>query len=409
VAETSNLRVLLIDDEPFFYKMLIPTFRNTGYELEYARNGNEGMTKMATYKPEVIILDVRLPDMSGFEIIERLRKDPVFNTVPVIFVSGQNQLNDKLRAFELGADDYLEKPFQAEELVARIGILARHSKAIKIVKEIQPDEMPSTVVAVHSLRGGVGVSSLAVNLGLSFFQIWQKPTLVIDGVLNAGQVAMLLDGAPNVTWENFVEMSSASIDDEMVRQLAGLDKTGIRYVAAPRFPIAVDSFTEGFFETVLEKFVQHYDFIVIDTAHDFSDMTIEMLSIANQIVLMMTPDMASLRAAMCAINIYSKLGFEGEKVKILVNNINNQPGIKNAQIEKVLGHPVDLVLPYSPTEVNRAINVGEPFMLKNAEFPLRNAVEDIAYLLTNKIHKNIPPAAPTAAWKRVMKRFPEKK
>lgn len=409
MVDNVTLRVLLIDDEPFFFKMLIPTFRNTGYELEYARNGNEGLTKMATYRPDVIILDVRLPDMTGFDIIERIRKDAVFNSVPVIFVSGQNQLNDKLRAFELGADDYLEKPFQAEELVARIGILARHSKAIKIVKEIQAEEFNSTVVALHSLRGGVGCSSLAVNLALSFFQIWQKPSLLVDGVLNAGQVAMLLDGAPNVTWENFVEMSTAAIDDEMIRQLAGMDKTGIRYVAAPRFPIAVDSFTEGFFETVMEKFVQQYDFIVIDAAHDFSDMTIEMLSIANHIILMMTPDMASLRAAMCALNIYAKLGIDEARIKILVNNTTNQPGIKNAQIEKVLGHAVDLVLPYAPNEVNRAINVGEPFMLKNADIPIRNSVEDIAYILTHSIHKNIPPAAPTAAWKRVTKRFPEKK
>ncbi len=403
------LRILMIDDEPFYYKMVQPGFKKAGYKLEYALSGGEGLTKLTTFNPDVIILDVRLPDMSGFDIIQRLRAHPVYASVPVIFISGQNQLNDKLQAFELGADDYLEKPFQTEELIARLSILARRGKAIQMVQQSETFIKPATTVALHSLRGGVGCSSLAVNLGLAFYQIWKKPTLLIDAVLSAGQVAMMLDAAPSVTWEDFTEIPANSVDDDILQQMACAHASGIRYVASPRFPVALDYFKPGFFEMVMQRYIEQYDYIVVDTAHDFSDMTIEILNAANIVLLMMAPEMASIRAALCALNIYQKLSLTEEKVKLLVNNNSNLTGIKIPQIEKVLGKPVDLVVPYAPNEVSRALNVGEPFVLKNTESPITVYLEEIAYQLSKEVHKSIPPLAPTASWKRVTKRQTEKK
>ncbi len=138
--------------------------KKAGYDLEYARTGNDGLARLPIYNPDLIVLDLRLPDMTGFDILARIRRDPNFSNTPVIFVTGQNELNSKLKAFELGADDYLEKPFQPEELVARLGILARRSRAIKLAQQFETEVQPTTTtVAVHSLRGGVGCSSIAVS------------------------------------------------------------------------------------------------------------------------------------------------------------------------------------------------------------------------------------------------------
>ena len=74
-----------------------------------------------------------------------------------------------------------------------------------------------------------------------------------------------------------------------------------------------------------------------------------------------------------------------------------------------LDHPIDFVIPYEPEEVIRAVNFGEPFFLKNATLPISSKLEDMAYLLSNEIHKNLPPAAPTEAWKRVASRLGDHK
>src|SRR3990172_894856 len=396
------MRVLLIDDEPFYYKLLNRPMKDAGHEFDYSKTGKDGLAKISATKPEVIIVDLRLPDISGHDILERLRRDSEYSNIPVIVITAKNELGDKLKAFELGADDYLIKPFQPEELVARMRILARRGRAMKIVSQMEKsDEKLTTIIAIHSLRGGVGTTSISVNLALAIKQIWAKETLLVDAVFSAGQVAMMLNTKPRFSWEDFAEVELKNIDEELIGNIVTKHPTGLSFVAAPRSPIAIDSFSDDFWKTVLSKLAKQYEFIVIDTAHDFTDITIQMLNFANNLVLVVAPGRSSLRAAISALDIYDKLGFPPEKIKLLLNSNSSIVGIRQAQIEKVLGHPVDFVIPYEPEEVIRAVNFGEPFFLKNSALPISVKLEDMAYILSNEIHKNLPPAAPTDAWKRV--------
>jgi len=402
------MRILLIDDEPFYYKLLNKPMKDAGHVLEHSKTGKDGLAKVSATKPDVIIADLRLPDISGLEILERLRRDSKFSNIPVIVITAKNELGDKLKAFELGADDYLVKPFQPEELVARMRILARRGKAMKIVSEMEKsDENLTTIVTVHSLRGGVGTTSLSVNLALAFNEIWAKDTLLIDAVLSAGQVAMMLNSKPRYTWEDFSDIELKNIDEDLIRDIASKHSGGLSFIAAPRSPIALDTFSDEFWQIVLGKLARQYEFIVVDTAHDFSDVTIQMLNFASELVLVVAPEMSSLRAAMSTLDIYDKLGFPPEKIKVLLNSNSPITGIRQAQIEKVLNHTVDFVLPYEPEEVIRAVNFGEPFLLKNPDLAISLKIEDMAYTLSHEMHKNLPPAAPTEAWKRVTKRLGE--
>ena len=119
--------------------------------------------------------------------------------------------------------------------------------------------------------------------------------------------------------------------------------------------------------------------------------------------------MASLRAAVSALEIYDQLGFPAENIKLTLNHNTYATGIKQVQLEKVLGRTFDFTFAYEPKEVFRAINFGEPFILKEPELPLSFTMEDVAYSLSDDIRKNLPPAAPTPAWKRVTARTAEKK
>ena len=395
------MRVLLIDDEQFYFKLIRKTLKEAEYDLEYAKTGSEGLSKIPTFEPDMMIIDLKLPGMDGFEILERLRRDPKFNQIPVIVITAQDVLSEKLRAFELGADDYLVKPFQPEELVARMGILARRGRAIKMVQQQTAPRSTASVITVHSLRGGVGCSSIVVNLGLAFHKLWGKPTLLIDGVLTAGQVSLMLDGKPGATWENLVGIDNEGVDDAIVTELMVPHKSGIRYIASPRYPIAADTFTTDTLHLLIEKIKAHNEFILVDTSHDFSDMTIQMLSMSSTILLVMAPEMASLRTALSALEIYDRLGIPMEKVKIALNNNSSSPAIKQAQLERVLKHQIDFVLPFEAGEVNRALNFGQPFILNNPDLPICLNLEKMAYIMSDDSYKAIPPAVPSPTWKRV--------
>ncbi len=401
-------RVLLIDDEPIYYKMIVHALKPHGYEVEYARTGMDGLKTVPLFNPDVIISDVRLPDLSGYEVAQRLRRDPRFENIPLIFLTSQADLSNKLKAFEVGADDYLSKPFQPEELVARVGMLVRRGEVLRFARQKEVKDQ-ATVITVHSLRGGVGTSSVAINLGMSLYRLWERPTLVIDAVLNAGQVAMMLNASPIHTWEDLLEIKINDIDSSVIESLTCKHSSGLDYIAAPPFPIAVDSLSDETWEAVLEGLRNMYDFIVIDTPHDFSNIAIHMLNCADQVLMMLAPEMASIRAAVCALNIYDKLNYSLDKVFPVLNNTMPQSGIRQNQVEKVLKRPVKFMIPYAQNDFTRAINFGEPLVVTNPDSPVTAFFEDVAYMMSKESLKNIPPAAPTPVWKRVTSRVTSKK
>src|SRR5258708_10605746 len=120
----SNLApsILVVDDEPQIRRFLRATL--TEYTLLEAVNGKDGLTEAATHLPDIILLDLGLPDMDGLEVIRRLRE---WTQVPIIVLSARGQENDKVAALDAGADDYLTKPFGVGELTARVRVALRHS------------------------------------------------------------------------------------------------------------------------------------------------------------------------------------------------------------------------------------------------------------------------------------------
>ncbi len=119
-------RVLVIDDEPQIHRFLKPALEAAGYTVERAETGAEGLRLAAGRAPDVVLLDLGLPDMDGQDVLRRLRE---FSAVPVIALSARDREQDKIAVLDLGADDYVEKPFGVGELLARIRTAMRHRLA----------------------------------------------------------------------------------------------------------------------------------------------------------------------------------------------------------------------------------------------------------------------------------------
>jgi two-component system, OmpR family, KDP operon response regulator KdpE len=118
--------VVLIEDEPQIRRFLRATLGTQGYRLFEATSGADGLVDAASRQPDVIILDLGLPDMDGLEVIRRLRE---WTHTPIIVLSARGQERDKVAALDAGADDYVSKPFAAGELMARLRVALRHAAA----------------------------------------------------------------------------------------------------------------------------------------------------------------------------------------------------------------------------------------------------------------------------------------
>jgi two-component system KDP operon response regulator KdpE len=121
---TSLPHILVIDDEPQILRALRTILTEKEFKVTTARNGEEGLMLAATGLPDIIILDLGLPDMDGVEVCARLRE---WSEAPIIVLSVRDSERDKVAALDKGADDYLTKPFGIEELLARVRVALRHS------------------------------------------------------------------------------------------------------------------------------------------------------------------------------------------------------------------------------------------------------------------------------------------
>lgn len=148
--ETPKPLVLIVDDEPQIRRLLTVTLEANGYSVLSAVNGQEGLVLAAQHRPALIILDIGLPDLSGKEVLNRLRE---WSNAPVIILSVQGDEKGKVAALDAGADDYITKPFNTDELLARLRVALRHS--------IKQDEL--AVFQVKNLVVDLAIRRVTVN------------------------------------------------------------------------------------------------------------------------------------------------------------------------------------------------------------------------------------------------------
>ncbi|TGN41172.1 ATP-binding response regulator [Marinobacter confluentis] len=134
VHETTDVTVLLVDDNPQNLKVLYETLKDKGYRLLIANEGEKALELARRHAPEVILLDIMMPELDGYQVCERLKADPVTSDCAVVFLSALDDVDAKVRGFALGGADYISKPFQAQEVIARV---KTHARVIRLERELQ--------------------------------------------------------------------------------------------------------------------------------------------------------------------------------------------------------------------------------------------------------------------------------
>ena len=120
---TKEARLLVVDDEPNILELLSASLRFAGFDVATATNGNEALRVAAAYQPDLVVLDVMMPGLDGFEVVRRMRKEE--QRMPVLFLTAKDATEDKVIGLTLGGDDYITKPFSLEEVIARVRAVLR--------------------------------------------------------------------------------------------------------------------------------------------------------------------------------------------------------------------------------------------------------------------------------------------
>lgn len=179
-------RLLVIDDEPNLLRAVAAVLRGEGFEVSTARSGREALVAVAKITPDLIVSDVRMPGMDGFELARRLRRTPNFALIPIIFLTAKDETEDRIEGFQSGVDVYLTKPFEPNELIAVIkNILQRVERTHSTIARLVGNEQPETIfVRDEELTESEWRVAEAVARGLSNKEIALELNLSIRTIEN---------------------------------------------------------------------------------------------------------------------------------------------------------------------------------------------------------------------------------
>jgi pilus assembly protein CpaE len=402
-------RILVIDDEPINHQLVARALMPLQCELHYADNGKGGIGQARALKPDLIISDVMMPDISGYEVTRILRREPQFAATPILILTAQSGLQDKLKSFESGADDHLTKPFDASELVVRVTSLLRRVEAVKLSEHKTAASELAHMIAIHSLRGGVGSSTLAVNLGIALSSLWKLPTLLLDLTMTAGQVALMLNMTLRRTWADIAHYSANELDVDALSSVIGTHESGLHFIAAPTFPSEAEVLRSETLGRALQIAKTQYEYVVADLPHDFSEPAIQALDAADVILLLASPDMASVRAVKAAMDTYEQLGYDKEKIKLVLSAPFPHSSLTKERIETALGMNSLVTIPYVQDILVDAINLGQPPVFHKPNESISGFLQDFAFRLSKDAHKKAKPENPTDTWMKVYKRYQDRK
>lgn len=354
--------VLVVDDSVTARAFVKATLTRFGLQVVEAGSGPEALAVLGGQPVDAVITDVVMPDMDGYELVRRIRKDPRVCAIPVLVLTSRGDVADKVAGFEAGADDYMVKPFEPVELEVRIkALLARRGSAST---PIVAPQKSATVVAVFGCKGGVGTTTLAVNLALALREITSGVVALMDADLSFGDVGLHLNVPPVHTINDLIQYVD-ELDSAMLAQAMVEHPSGVRILLSPPRPERAEEVSARLVGRVLDVASYMFDYIVVDTQRVYDDRTLMVLDKAAIILLVLTADIGALRNASLFLALARTLGYPADKVVPVLNGTGVDTGIREQDVKRVLGGREPFPLESGGVEVALATNQGSPIILTN--------------------------------------------
>lgn len=397
-----KIRVLIVDD-------IAETRENIRKLLQFepdvevvggAKTGAEGIQLAGEEDPDVILMDINMPDMDGIAATEIIRSK--YPAIQIIILSVQNDLNYMRRAMLAGARDFLTKPPDVDELTAAIRRAGEMSKAERSKTAVAQAMMPrggtivsgslviptvsqGKIIAVYSPKGGAGATTLVANLAVALHSD-ETPVAVVDGNLQFGDLSFFFNEQGK---NNIVNLASSSeeLDIDIINEVI-IDHvdSGIKILAAPMRPEHAESVTGDQFGAVIKFLSQMYTYVLVDTASLLTDITLAGIDACDLLILITTQDIPAIKNARLFFDLAGGIGLDTERILIVMNRYDKRrSNITPEKVSENFKQEFASVIPLDEKLVVPAMDRGVPFMLQNRSQPVGRAILLLAENTRKKI------------------------
>jgi pilus assembly protein CpaE len=358
--------ILLIDADPEATQTIAPVLSGVGYTVTAQTDAREAIAQVANH--QLVIVDVVTGDTTAADVCRDIRATPSLAPIPVLCVSQTDDVEERIRLLEAGADDVMARPFDARELEARVeALLLRFQRSKDRGSVVSSDGITVTrtnrTLAVHSPKGGVGTSTVAVNVAMAAAQRRPDRVVIVDLDLQFGQVATHLNLLPRQTLADVVRDEAALREAELLRTYATRHDSGLHVLAAPTGPELAGLITADHLDRILTTLLDTYDQIVLDTGSWLDERTMRAFEHAEGVLFVVNPEIAALKSVAALVEYLNESGTVAAKSTFVVNNTFGREILKLRDVEQALGTSVAAELPYDPFLYLKAVNEGVPVVI----------------------------------------------
>jgi pilus assembly protein CpaE len=380
-------KILIIDDDLDTLRLVGLMLQRQGYQISAATNGQQGLDKAFEEDPDLILLDVMMPDMDGYEVTRRLRQNPSTVETPILMFTAKTQLDDKVIGFEVGANDYLTKPTHPTELQARVkSLLARISEKRGTTVSTK-DENHGYMIGVLGARGGLGTTTLAVNLAAGLHARTKGEVIVAEMLPGQGALALDMGVANSKGLVDLLSLSKLSeITRDKVRGSLVPHASGLKLLLASDRPRDMHLINQiANYEATVKTLAGLARFVILDLGLGIQPFAEKTLSFCDELLIVLEGVPNTIIHTKALIDDIAALGINRKNIHVVLNNrIRSDTQLPSSQVQTKLDHEIVSTLTPAPELFVQATRMQTPAMLCQPESLTARQISKLVEFITER-------------------------
>jgi DNA-binding response OmpR family regulator len=354
-------RILIVDSDQVTVHWLEAKLTAEGYSVDGAARGDTALQKIAQDPPDLVVLDLTLPDGNGLDLIRRLREDPKLSNLGIIIFSQRPEPNDIVTGLNAGADHYVRKRpgAEAELLPVVRACLTQPAKGTHPANQRR-------IFSFFSAKGGTGTTSVCVNTAYALAKLEPHARIVlVDMVYPIGSVGSSLGYETAQTIARMSNEVTTKIDRVVIeRYVSPKLKWGFHVVIGARDPQEATGLNVSQIKPIFEMLGVTYDYVLVDLGRTLSRISLSIIENSAAVVLIVTPDISTVKASRVMIEYLETHNIDRNRIVLINNRTVGRVWTTTEDIERELKLPLAVTIPYVVEYMTMAINASVPFMDK---------------------------------------------
>jgi len=357
-------KILVVDDDLESLKLIGMILQAKGHQIIAARNGPQAVEKAFNELPDLVILDVMMPGLDGYEVCQRLRADPRTNAIPIIMFTARTQLADKVAGLQAGADEYLTKPIHPRELVAHVeALLARAARFQAAARAA----LKAKVIGFLGCKGGVGTTTLAVNVGVALARgpAREGKVALLESRPGMSTLAFQLGLTPRQGLQTLIEQPVGALNSEVVQSQMERHSSGLMVLGGIPAPLGtVKPIPPLHADAIVRHLGAVLDYILVDMGADLGETNRALLKLTNYLLLVVEPQRIALLLAQAMLAGLENLEFGRHRIgAVLLHKAPAAVTLTKEMVENFLHLEIKTIISPAAELAFQASEQGQPMLI----------------------------------------------